>query len=127
MKDYKKYYIIPAPPEDVYRALTIEITLELWTGSPATMIAEPDTEFELWDGSICGRNIAFEQDKKLVQEWYFGEQESPSIVTITLHPHKKGTSAELLHTNIPDEAYEDITAGWDEDYFGALVEFYTEE
>lgn len=127
MKDYKKYYIIPATPEDVYRALTIELTIELWTGSPATMIAEPDTEFELWDGSICGRNIEFEQDKKIVQEWYFGETEHPSIVTIKVHPHKKGTSVELVHTNIPDEAYEDITTGWDEDYFGALAEFYEEE
>jgi hypothetical protein len=41
-----------------------------------------------------------------------------------LHSHKKGTSLELLHTNIPDEAYENISDGWDEDYFGALNELF---
>jgi uncharacterized protein YndB with AHSA1/START domain len=124
MKDYKKYYIIPAPPEDVYLALTNPLTLELWTGDVAEMTPEPGSEFSLWDGSISGKNIEFEQDKKIVQEWYFGEQQEKSIVTIKLHPHAQGTSVELKHTNIPDTDYDDIAAGWDSSYFGALREFY---
>jgi Activator of Hsp90 ATPase homolog 1-like protein. len=78
----------------------------------------------MWDGSIAGRNIEFEEGKRIVQQWYFGEQDAESIVTIKLHPHKQGTSVELLHTNIPDEAYEDIEQGWIENYFGSLQEFY---
>lgn len=127
MKDFKKYYIIPSTPEMVYRALTTEITIELWTASPATFIAEEGTEFELFDGSICGRNIELEADKKIVQEWYFGEQEEASIVTIKVFPHKKGCSVDLTHTNIPDEVYDEMVEGWDEMYFGALVDFYTGE
>ena len=50
----------------------------------------------------------------------------PSIVTILLHEHTKGTSVELRHTNIPDEAYDDIVEGWNNEYFGALQEFYEE-
>lgn len=126
MKEFKKYYIIPAPPEDVYRALTNANTLHLWTGEPAEMSAEAGSEFSLWDGSIAGKNIEFIPDKKVVQQWYFGEQPEASIVSITLHPHKHGTSAELKHTNIPSEDYQDITEGWDETYFGALIDFYTE-
>ena len=64
------------------------------------------------------------KEKKIVQQWYFGEQQQPSIVTIILHPHKQGTSVELRHTNIPDEEYESITDGWNENYFGALAWFY---
>ncbi|MFN4082634.1 MAG: SRPBCC domain-containing protein [Bacteroidia bacterium] len=127
MKDFKKYFIITAEPEEVYAALTNQYTIQLWTGEPAEMSTEPDSEFSLWSGSICGRNLEFEPGKKIVQQWYFGEQEEPSIVTIKLHPDKKGTSVELRHTNIPDEAYEDITYGWVEYYFGALKEFYSEE
>lgn len=127
MKDYKKYFTLPAPPEDVYKALTNPMTLQLWTGSPAIMSEVPGSEFSLWDDSICGRNIEFIESKKIVQEWYFGEQEEKSIVTILLHPHKKGCSIELRHTNIPDEDYEDIVEGWQDTYFGALEEFYEEE
>lgn len=124
MKDLKKYYIIPAEPEEVYLALTNPATIQLWSGEPAVMSTEPDTEFSLWEGSITGRNLEFEPNKKLVQEWYFGDQETPSIVTIKLHPHKNGTSAELRHTNIPEEEYNDMVAGWDHNYFGSVIEFY---
>lgn len=124
LKDLKKYYIIPAEPAEVYLALTNPATIQLWSGEPAEMSTEPDSEFSLWEGSITGRNLEFEPNKKLVQEWYFGEQETPSIVTIKLHPHKNGTSAELRHTNIPDEVYNDMVAGWDQNYFGSLIEFY---
>jgi activator of HSP90 ATPase len=124
MKDFKKYYIIPAAPEEIYLALTNPATIQLWTGEVAEMSTEVDAEFSLWDGSIVGKNLAFETSKKIVQEWYFGEQEPPSIVTIKLHPHKHGASVELLHTNIPDEAYDEIVAGWDENYFGLLHAFY---
>lgn len=127
MKDYKKYYIIPAPPEDVYRALTTPVTLMLWTGEDAVMSTEPGSEFSLWEGSIVGKNIEFIPDKKIVQQWYFGDQPEESIVTIKLHKHDLGTSVELRHSNIPDEAYDDIVEGWNETYFGALAEFYEEE
>ncbi|PSL34764.1 SRPBCC domain-containing protein [Chitinophaga ginsengisoli] len=126
MKDYKKHFIIPAPPEDLYKALTNAATIQLWSGEPAEMSTEPGTEFALWEESIVGMNLEFEEDKKIVQEWYFGEQEDASIVTIILHPNKKGTDVELRHTNIPDEAYDDIVEGWNNAYFGALIDFYAE-
>lgn len=127
MKDYKKYFTITARPEEVYLALTKEPTIELWTGDHAKMQEVEGTEFSLWDGSIVGVNLSFETSKKIVQKWYFGDQEEDSIVTIKLHPDKVGTSVELIHTNIPDQDYDDIVAGWNEDYFGSLRDFYADE
>lgn len=126
MKDYKKHFIITAPPEEVYLALTLPATIQLWTGEEAEMSTEPGSEFSLWEGSISGKNLEFEKGRKIIQQWYF-EQEEPSIVTIILHPHKKGTSAELKHTNIPDEDYDNIVGGWNEAYFGGLIDFYEGE
>lgn len=124
MKDLKKYYTLHAEPKDVYNALTNQKMLEIWTGENVVMQTEPNTEFSLWDGSITGINLEFEENKKIVQKWFFGEDKDESIVTIKLHPHKKGTSVELIHTNIPDDAYENISEGWDDDYFGALNELF---
>lgn len=126
MKDFKNYYIIPASPAEVYLALTVPLTLHLWTGAEAVMSTEPGSEFSLWDDSITGKNISFEENRKIVQQWHFGDQEEESIVTITLHPHPKGTSVELKHTNIPDADYDDMVEGWNDSYFGALQEFYEE-
>ena len=124
MKDYKKYYIIPATPDELYAALTNPLTIELWTGEPAEMSTEAGSEFSMWDGSIAGMNLEFEEGKKIVQQWYFDGQPEQSIVTIKLHPDKNGTSAELRHTNIPDKDYNDFVTGWDEYYFGALASFF---
>lgn len=124
MKDYKQYFLISAEPAEVYAALTNAATLQLWTGEPAIMNEEPGSEFSLWQGSIVGKNLEFEPGRKIVQEWFFGEQEPASIVTILLHPHKQGTSAELRHTNIPGEAYDEIVEGWNDVYFNALQDFY---
>ena len=124
MKDYKKYYIIPASPEEVYEALTNPTVLETWTGEPAEMTTEPGSEFSLWEGSIVGKNLEFVENKLIRQQWYFGEQEEDSIVLIKLHPHKYGTSVELKHTNIPDQDFDDITEGWNDTYFGSLENFF---
>lgn len=125
MKDFKKYHLLPAPPEEVYIALTNPATIRLWTGEVAEMSTEPGTEFSLWDGSIVGRNLEFEEGKKIVQQWYF-DQDEPSIVTLKLHEHKQGTSLEIRHTNIPDEEYDDVVEGWNNTYLLSLNEFYGE-
>ena len=87
---------------------------------------EPGTEFSFWDGDIVGKNLEFEPGKKIVQQWYFGEDNPDSIVTIKFHADKKGTSLEFVQTNIPEEDYEEFTAGLEEYYFGSLIDFFEE-
>jgi len=125
MKDYKAYFEIKESPDIVYRGLTNPDIIRLWTGNEVEMTTEEGSEFSLWNGSIVGKNLEFEEGRKIVQQWYFGDSE-PSMVTMLLHPHKKGTSLELRHTNIPDEDYENMVEGWNGAYMGALAEFYDE-
>ena len=127
MKTFKKYYPLPAPPGEVYLALTKAQSIQLWTGAEVEFTEEVGTEFSFWDGDIVGKNIAFEPAKKIVQQWYFGEENEPSIVTIKLHVDKKGTSLEFVQTNIPDNDYDDFTSGIDEYYLGGLAVFFEVE
>lgn len=124
MKDFKKYYTLEAPPEEVYTALTTPASIQLWTGEAAVMSTEPGSEFSLWEGSICGKNLEFEPNQKIVQQWYFGDTEPASVVTIKLHQHRHGTSVEVRQTNIPDEDFENIVDGWDGPYMGGLQDFF---
>lgn len=127
MPDFKKYYTLNAEPSLVYLALTTNITIELWTNAPCVFSPIEGSEFSMFDENIVGKNIEFIKDKKIVQQWYFDGEAVESIVTIKLHPYKgKKTSVELLHTNIPSEVFEEMKAGWDEMYFGALIDFFSE-
>ncbi|MCP4125075.1 MAG: ATPase [Bacteroidetes bacterium] len=126
MKDYKAYFEIKESPEIVFKGLTNPDIIRLWTGNVVEMSTEEGSEFSLWDGAIVGKNLEFEENRKIVQQWYFGDSE-PSIVTMLLHPHRKGTSLELRHTNIPEADYDNMVEGWNAAYMGALAEFYEEE
>ena len=124
MKNFKKYFVIPAEPEEVFYALTNPFTIELWSGYPATMNTEEGTEFSLWEGDITGKNLEIITNKKIVQEWYFGDQLEKSIATIKIFENKKGTQLEVIHENIPDEDFENIVEGWNEYYIGAIIDFF---
>ncbi|NOR88406.1 MAG: ATPase [Bacteroidales bacterium] len=122
MKNYKTYFNIKAEPQDVFTALTNPFSIELWSGETAIMSKEVGAEFSIWGGDIVGKNVEVVENEKLVQEWFFSEENegNPSIVNIKIWPKKSGSSVELLHTNIPDEAYENIVEGWNEAYLGAI-------
>ncbi len=131
MKNIKKHYHIKATAEDIFTALTNPLTIEIWTGASAVMEPVAGTEFSLWDGDITGMNLEFEPGKKIVQEWFFEEDEEldsdqKSIVTIKLHNNGNATDVELLHINIPDEAFDNIVEGWDKYYFKPLKELVEE-
>jgi activator of HSP90 ATPase len=125
MKEYRKYYKLNASPADVYNAMTNQAMIEIWTGEPVEMSTVPGSEFSIWDGAITGKNIEFVKDKLIVQHWFFGEEED-SVVTIKLHPDKKGTNVELHQTNIPEDAFTNMVEGWDEEYFGNLIQLFEE-
>lgn len=124
MKTFKKTFKINAEPSDIYSAVTNPYTIELWSGYPAQMSTEPNSEFSLWEGDITGNNIEFVQDRRIVQEWYFGNQVEKSIVTITISPDRENSQVTVEHTNIPDEEFIDIAEGWREYYIGAIINFF---
>ncbi len=127
VKDFKTRIKIKAEAEDIYAALTNPFTIELWSGYKAEMSTEAGTEFSLWEGDIVGKNIEFETNKKVVQQWYFGDQPEESIVTIKIFEDKNACQVELKHINIPEEEFDDICEGWTEYYLGAIKEFFEQD
>lgn len=124
MKTFKKTFIINADITDVYSALTNPVTIELWSGYPAVMDTKAGTQFSMWNGDITGQVIESAENKKLVQEWYFGEQEEKSVVTIYLIRDYGSTEVTVEHTNIPDDDFENISEGWREYIMGAIQQFF---
>lgn len=118
--DFHYQLEINADTEEVFTALTNPFQIELWSGYPADMKAEPGYVFSLWDGDISGVNLEVVPNRTLVQEWFFGEQEEQSVVRIELKKNGGRTVVELTHTHIPEDVYEEITEGWKEYYLGSV-------
>jgi uncharacterized protein YndB with AHSA1/START domain len=124
MKTIKQKHIISATPEEVYAAITNPFTIELWSGYPAVMETSEGFEFSIFDGDIMGKNLKLVENELLVQEWYFGEREEKSIVTIVLATHPLGTKVNIEQTEVPDEDLAELEEGWRTYYWGAIKEFF---
>lgn len=124
MKTINQRHVITAPIDEVYVALTNPLTIEIWSGYEAEFSPTEGSEFSLWDGDITGRNLKFIENELIRQRWYFDTQEDESIVTMRFKPEGKTTIVELLHENVPDEAYDELFEGWKKYYFGALKKYF---
>ena len=122
MKTIEKKYMFEASITRVWDALVNPETIALWGGGPAVMSEKESAVFSLWGGDIHGKNVLVKPEKELVQEWFAGDWEKPSIVKISLFRDKGQTIIELDHIDIPDEEVKKIDKGWDEHYFGPLKE-----
>lgn len=123
LKSFKHYLLLPVSPDEVFLALTIPVSIELWSGEPAEMSAVEGAEFSLFNGNIVGKNLEIIPDQLIRQEWYI--EDSPfSEVMIKLHPHKKGCSLEVQHHGIPEERFEEFSDGWKNLYLASLEEFF---
>jgi activator of HSP90 ATPase len=119
-KVIKQEYLIRAPIEKVWEALTEPKIIDKWGGGPAKMKANQNYEFSLWGGDIHGKNIQVAKEKTLKQEWYSGKWQKPSIATFDLSEADGETKLILTHTNVPENEIKDISDGWKDYYLGPL-------
>lgn len=120
MKTIKQTYLISSSIDSVWDSLVNPKTIEKWGGGPAKMSGKEGATFSLWGGDVHGKNIMVVPGKKLVQEWFGGDWEKPSIVTFNLSEENGKTKLHLLHENVPDEEEKDIDKGWKIYYLGPI-------
>lgn len=120
--------IIPAPPEDVFRAWLSTDGHSKMTGSPARVEPRVGGAFTAWDGYITGRTSALKPYTRIVQQWRTSEFPADcadSQIEIVLEAVKGGTQLTLTHTNIPAGQADSYESGWDESYFQPMKEYFT--
>lgn len=128
MSQIEQTYNINAPKSLVWRALVEPEHIIGWGGADeeddVTMNDAEGTEWELWGGDIWGKNITVISGEKLVQEWYGGEWDKPSIVTFELEEDGAGgTKLTLQHDDLPASEIENFAAGWRDSYLGPLQDY----
>ena len=112
----KKTYTFKTPAKNVWDTLTDPFMIFEWSGYPATMSPQAGTQFSLWEGDVHGTNIEVVPQQKLVQNWFGGDWDAPSVVTFTLHEENGVTTLELEQTGIPDYETADFDTAWDKFY-----------
>ena len=119
MKTITHTYKIKATPDKVFNALTNPQVIEQWSGAPAKMDSNSNSEFSLFGGQITGTNLEVVSNQKLVQTW-----PGNTKVTLSLTANGAETVVDLLHENIPDSEVAKFDQGWQEHYLGPLQKMF---
>lgn len=120
MKSFKQKHTIKSTKRKVWNALTNPKIIEKWGAGPAKMKEEVGFRFSLWKGQVFGKNIQVEKNSLLVQEWYAGRWDEPSIVTFDLKEKDGITILNLTHEKVPNNEVEDLKKGWKIYYINPL-------
>ena len=81
------------------------------------------TEIRGWGGDIYGRNIEISAPNYLKQEWYSGTWKEPSFVEFHLTERNGQTELRLIQNKVPENEKDEIDAGWDDYYLGAIKSY----
>jgi len=90
------------------------------TGSTAKVSKKVGGAFEAWDGYITGKLLAVFPKRALVQTWRgsdWSKKDPDSVLTISFDKAPGGSLLTLVHANVPDGAYDDLSSGWEESYW----------
>jgi uncharacterized protein YndB with AHSA1/START domain len=97
-------------PEKVWRALTDPELIAQWLLPIFDLKLEPGAAFTLktqayppWDGTVNGRMLEIETNKKLSYAWAVGAMKLDTIVTFTLTPTASGTHLSLVQSGFKPE------------------------
>ena len=121
MNIIKQTYMIAAPTEDVWRALTDPRIIQEWSGAVAEFPLQVGATYSLWDGSIGGEILEVVPGERLVQTWKPADwTRQDSFVRFTLVPEEGTTRVDLVHENVEEADYEGTDEGWDIYYLGAI-------
>ena len=128
MKTIKQSYLINASVIDVWQALVDPHIIDQWGGGPAKMSDQVGADFELWGGDVYGKNREVVPQRKLVQEWFSGDWDEPSILTIHLHKKKADvTIIDLIQERLPSREAASVEQGWKDYYMNPLKKLLEEK
>ncbi|HVN15045.1 MAG TPA: SRPBCC domain-containing protein [Anaerolineales bacterium] len=119
--------VLPASPEEIYKAWLSSDGHAALTGSPAKVNGKVGGKFTAWDGYISGTTLELEAPRRIVQAWRtleFPEDAPDSRLEILLGPAQDGTKFILRHSNMPDDQVEDYRQGWQDSYFKPMQEYF---
>ena len=119
--------VLPASPEQVYRAWLDSAEHAAFTGSPAQIEPGVGGAFSAWDGYIQGTTLELAPYSRIVQAWLtsdFPPGNPPSRLEVNLEPSGGGTRLTLRHTQIPDGQGQDYYQGWVDYYFAPMQAYF---
>ena len=119
--------VVPASPEQIYKAWLSSAGHSAMTGSKAQVTARVGGKFSAWDGYITGTTLELEPASRILQGWRtsdFPDDAADSRLEVLLTKARGGTKVTLKHTNIPPGQAAEYKKGWVDFYFKPMKKHF---
>ncbi len=126
LKTIEQSVYLPAAPKTLYDLYLNAKSHAAFTGAPVELVAIAGGRFSAFGGQLVGTILTLIPDYQIVQRWRSSDwkkSDADSILSITLHPERKGCRVHLVHINVPGHDFAGVTKGWEKYYWGPLREF----
>jgi activator of HSP90 ATPase len=123
MVPIKLRFRVKATVEKVWGAMVKVEEMQKWGAGPAVMDDQVGREFKLWGGDVWGKNIEVIPQQRLVQEWFGGKWDKPSVVAMFLTQKPGETVIDVYHEGVPQVEREAVKDGWDRYYWGPIKKY----
>ena len=121
--------ILPASAEELFEMYLDPAAHGAITGSSVTIGAEPGAAFRAFDGQLSGTILAAVRPHLIVQSWRstkFHANDPDSTLILSFTPedsHAPRCRIDLVHLDVPDHDFQDVTEGWPKYYWGPWREY----
>lgn len=115
-------------PKDLFELLTDPQRIMAVTNAPAQVTPASGAPMMMFGGSVQGENLEMIPGSQIMQKWRFADWPAGhfSTLTITIKPGSKDgvTTAHLVQTDVPEDAYERVLHGWKQIIFLRMAKLF---
>ncbi len=118
--------VFPASPDRLFDMYVDPAAHAAFTGSPVTISSKAGAEFKAFDGMISGAILQIVPKRLIVQSWrasHWKASDIDSTLILTFWPARRGARIELVHVNVADHDFADVSEGWQIYYWAPWEEY----
>jgi activator of HSP90 ATPase len=111
---------LPAPADELFDSYLDPRRHAAITGQAVRIAAAPGSEFSAFDGMLSGRIVAVVPKRLIVQTWRSGKwtkMDADSVLVLTFSGDRAYGQIDLVHVNVADHDFEDVSDGWEKYYW----------
>ena len=112
--------VLPAPAEALFEMYLDPSFHQAITGAPVVIGDEREAPFEAFNGSLTGTTIEVVRPTLVVQSWRsenFKDTDPDSTLILSFTPEGNEGRIDLIHLDVPDQAYDGVNQGWEQYYW----------
>jgi activator of HSP90 ATPase len=117
---------LPASPGDLFDTYLDPKRHAAVTGAPVIIGAHAGAEFRAFDGGLRGKILQVVPKRLVVQSWratHWKAGDIDSTLILTFWPQGRGGRIELVHVNVADHDFADVSEGWEMYYWTPWREY----